>query len=253
MGFFDRFKITTSKDNGKLSDQEVFEKIKKLENTDLYTVDFREIKEEILNISDQSILGEIAKMEFKNDFFIYKTVINKITDNTILESLVMSDIHASLALEGIYDDKILLRIVETHGNEHIKEVAKRNASVLMNKKDISPAEAKIELKNFETFLYKNACIKRAIDIKDSVDNWNEMDKSLYYYFIANAISTKNANDERQFPFYAAALYYNPLDSGCWQKIMSLDKYKNIPPHDSKSAQKVHKELPLPKSFEELLD
>lgn len=117
---------------------------------------------------------------------------------------------------------------------------------------ITEEDAQAELKG----LYNAGCsederIKRALKMKSSSENWSDDNKAFYYYIIGDALRVRDGSDARQYPFFAAQIFYQPNNTSLgWHELKKLDAYKEIEP-SPENAKLLHEQLPLPQDWEDL--
>lgn len=94
-------------------------------------------------------------------------------------------------------------------------------------------------------------IRMCIAMQPSVSQWSDAEKSFYYLILGNAIGARsNWEDEHRFPFFAASVFYNPINTNsAWHDLYTvLDG--SIGPA---TAQRMFVKYPLPEDFSDLLN
>lgn len=142
----------------------------------------------------------------------------------------------------------------------VKDVAEQELLKLKKAKPdydgsvISPEDAQAELK----LLYNSGKtteerIKRAIEMQPSVESWSDKDKAFYYYVIADALKRRNADDKRRFAFYAAQIFYQPVNTSLgWDELKKGMPDREIHP-SPEAAKQLHEEFSLPEKLDDLLN
>ena len=197
--------------------------------------------------------GEI-RFEGDNQRNIHKEIIHRITDEQFLAELIVSEGPQYDLVRQLADDESLRYVVDNIENSDYKTFLIDNGLMrsLDKIREIPPGEAFRELNNLEKRFFGNARIKRASDMKKSIDAWPNDMKAFYFYLVAEAIKYKSKFDERQYAFYAAQIHYNPASTSLgWMFLRKLDEYKDIE-ISPQTATMLHEKLPLP-DFEELID
>lgn len=129
---------------------------------------------------------------------------------------------------------------------------KKSAPAYGNSGTISAEDAQAELKQIDKMGSIEARLKAAIAIKDSVEGWADDMRSFFYYIIGDAFRQQNPEDERQYAFYAAQVFYNPDSTSVgWFELMKLDEFKELTP-TVENARLLHEKFPLPASFDGLI-
>ncbi len=93
-------------------------------------------------------------------------------------------------------------------------------------------------------------IKKCIDLQPAVSEWSDAEKSFYYLILGNCIGARsNWKDDRRFPFFAASVFYNPINTNsAWHDLHGM--YEELSPA---TAQKLFVKYPLPKDFSDLMN
>lgn len=141
----------------------------------------------------------------------------------------------------------------------VKDVAEQELLKLKKAKNnyddaAIPAEnAQAELKNlYNSRATPEERIRRAIRMQPAVESWSDANKAFYYYIIGDALKRRNADDQRRLAFFAAQIYYNPVNTSLgWHELRQAFPDREIHPSPD-TAKQLHEEFPLPDSFESLL-
>ena len=149
---------------------------------------------------------------------------------------------------------VLVRDVGSISDEKTQELLKLKKAKNNYDDAAIPAEnAQGELKNlYNSRATPEERIRRAIRMQPAVESWSDADKAFYYYIIGDAIKRKNANDDRRLAFFAAQIYYNPVNTSLgWHELRQALPDREIHPSPD-TAKQLHEEFPLPDSFESLI-
>lgn len=240
-----------------MSDQELFDAIFKSKDS-VKDSEFSvgEIVNMVHKIKDESYLKKLEGIRFvgDNQRNISKAIIHRITDEQYLADLIISTGPEYEIVRQLGDEESIEKVVNNIEDSDYRSFLIDNGLMRAQDKikEIPSSEASRELNNLENRFFGNGRIKRAIDMKKSIDAWSNDMKAFYYYLIAEAIKYKSKYDERQYAFYAAQIYCNPASTSMgWLFIKNLDELSNIE-ISQKTAEMLHEKFPLPNSFEELL-
>jgi len=89
-------------------------------------------------------------------------------------------------------------------------------------------------------------INLCIAMQPSVSKWSDAEKSFYYLILGSLIGARSGwKDERRFPFFAASVFYNPINTNsAWHDLSSVLDGRICPA----TAQALHAKYPLPDDF-----
>lgn len=140
----------------------------------------------------------------------------------------------------------------------IKDVAEQE---LLNLKKSSPEydgtviseeDARAELKALNASGSAEERIRRAIDMRPSVENWSDENKAFYYFIIGDALRMRDRADKRRYPFYAAQVFYQAAKTSLgWHELLNSGDFEGLKP-SPENAKRLHEQFPLPESWEDLL-